>query len=117
MLFSKEMTTAIVLAFMLLGCSDSTFEPVWPDAGTIVARAVSPDEAAVAMLVSKQERGAYQFEICDSKSDDVLAQREISLTIGYHVHVVSIDWVDSRHVEATIDRDFGDNNIQFTLSY
>ena len=117
MRFFTAATTATVCAFMLLGCFDSTSEPVWPDAGTIVVRAVAPDEATVAMLISKKERGTYQFEIRDFKSGDALAQREISAPIGYHEHIASIDWVDSRHAEATIDRDFGDNNIQFTLSY
>ena len=117
MRFFTAVTSVTVLAYMLLGCFDSTFEPVWPDAGTIVASAVAPDEAAVAMLITKKNRGTYQFEIRDSESGDQLSQREISAPIGYHEHVVSIGWIDSRHVEATIDRDFGDNNIQFTLSY
>ena len=102
------MTAAIALAFTLLGCSDGTFEP---------ATAVSPDEAAVAMLITKKERGHYQFEIRDTGSGVTLARTAVSAPIGYHEHVVAILWVDSRHAEATIDRDFGDNNIQFNLSY
>ena len=117
MRFCKAVTAVIALAFTLLGCSDSTFEPAWPKPGTIAATAVSPDEAAVAMLITKKERGHYQFEICDTGSGVTLARTAISAPIGYHEHVVSIHWVNSRRAEATIDRDFGDNNIQFNLSY
>ena len=117
MRFSIAMTTATALAFMLLGCFDITFEPIWPHPGTIVAKSVAPDEAAVAMLIFKNKRGDYQFEIRDSGSGDTLARTTISAPIGYHEHVVSIHWVDTRRVEATIDRDFGDNNLKFTLSY
>jgi hypothetical protein len=108
---------ATILAFMLCACIDGTLEPVWPNPGTIVATAVAPDETAVAMLISKIERGHYQFEIRDSGSGDTLARKAIYAPIGYHEHVISIIWADSRHAEATIDRDFGDNNLQFTLSY
>ena len=117
MRFCIAVTTATVLAFTLPGCFDSSFEPSWPNPGTIVAEAVAPDEAVVAQLVSKKERGHYQFEIRDSRSGVTLARRAISSPIGYHEHVISIHWIDSRCAEAIIDRDFGDNNIQFTLSY
>lgn len=110
-------TRTIALAFMLLGCFDSTFEPVWPNPGTTVATAVAPDETSVAMLISKKERGHYQFEIRNTISEDTLARMAISAPIGYHEHVVSIYWIDNQRAEATIDHDFGDNNIQFTLSY
>ena len=117
MRFCKTVTAAIAFAFTLLGCSDSTFEPAWPSPGTLVATAVSPDEAAVAMLISRKERGHYQFEIRDTGAGVTLARKAISAPIGYHEHVVAILWVNSRHAEATIDRDFGDNNLQFNLSY
>ena len=117
MRFCIAMTTTTALAFMILGCFEGNFEPVWPKPGTIVATAVAPDETAVAMLISKNERGHYQFEIRDSASGNTLARTAISAPIGYHGHVVSIHWVNSRRAEATIDRDFGDNNIHFTLSY
>jgi hypothetical protein len=111
------MTTATALAFILLGCFDSSFEPVWPNSGTIVAKAVAPAEDVVAMLISKKERGHYWFEIRESGSGVSLARTAISAPIGYHQHVVSIQWVDSRRAEATIDRDFGDHNIKIALSY
>jgi len=111
------MTTATALAFILLGCFNSGFEPIWPNPGTIVAKAVGPDEAAVAILISKKEKWTYPFEIRDAESGDPLAQRDITAPIGHHELVVSIHWVDSRRAEATIDRDFGDNNIQIILSY
>ncbi len=117
MRFCKAVTAAIAFAFMLFGCSDSTFEPAWPDPGTIVATTVSPDGTAVALLISRKERGHYNFEIRDTGSGVTLARTAISAPIGYHEHVVGILWVDNRHAEATIDRDFGDNNIQSKLSY
>lgn len=117
MRFFTALITTTALAFMLLSCFDSTFEPVWPNPRTTMATAVAPDETAVAMLISKKARGHYQFEIRDIRSGDTLAITAISVPIGYHEHVVSIHWVDRRHAEATIDRDFGDNNIHFTLSY
>ncbi len=117
MRFCTAMSSVTILSLMLLGCFDSTIEPVWPDTGTIIAEVVSPDEEALAMVISNKERGTYQFEIREYKSGDSLAQREISSPIGYHEHVVSIVWLDSRQAEASIDRDFGDNDIKFTLSY
>ena len=96
MRFCKATTAAIAFAFTLLGCSDSTFEPAWPNPGTIVATAVSADEAAVAMVISKKERGHYQFEIRDTASGNTLARTAISAPIGYHGHVVSIHWVNRR---------------------
>jgi hypothetical protein len=115
--FRAAFMTTTAFAFMLLGCFDGTFEPEWPDPGTVMAKAVAPNETAVAMLISKNERGHYQFEIRDSRSGHTLARKAISAPIGYHEHVVSIQWVDNRRAEATIDRDFGDNNLQFILSY
>ena len=117
MRFNTAVKTATALALMLLGCFDSTFEPAWPNQETTMATAMAPDEATVAMLISMKERGHYQFEIRDSGTGDTLARTVISAPIGYHEHIVSIHWVNNRSAEATIDRDFGDNNIQFTLSY
>jgi len=82
-----------------------------------MAKTVAPDKDIVAMLISKKERGHYWFEIRESGSGVTLARTTISAPIGYHEHVVSINWVGSRRAEATIDRDFGDNNIKFILSY
>ena len=117
MRFDKAVIATITITFLLIGCFDDTFEPAWPNPGTIVASAVAPNEAAVAVMISEYERGHYRFEIQDSGSGDILAQTAISAPIGYHEHVVSVRWVDSRRAEATIDRDFGDNNIQTTLSF
>ncbi len=112
-----SLTVVIAIVFMLLGCFDFSFEPDWPEPGTIMATAASPDQAAVAKLITKKERGHYQFEIRDSGSGDMLAQSVISAPVGYHEHLVSIDWVERKRAEATIDRDFGDYNLKFTLSY
>ena len=78
---------------------------------------MAPDETVVAMLISRKEKGAYRFEIRDIDSGKTLAQTTISAPIGYHEHVVSISWVDQRRAQVTIDRDFGENNMQFSLSY
>jgi hypothetical protein len=88
MRFCKAVTAAIAFAFTLLGCLDNTFEPAWSKPGTIVATAVSPDETAVAMLITKKERGHYHFEIRDTGSGVTLARTAISAPIGYHEHVV-----------------------------
>ena len=105
------------LAFLLVGCLNGIFEPAWPDPGTIVTTAVAPDEAAEAVLISSKEPGHYHFEIRDPASGGTLARREISAPLGYHDHVVSIQWLDTRRAEAIIDHDFGDNDLKFTLSY
>jgi hypothetical protein len=105
------------LALTLLACFTVTSEPSWPDPGTIVAVALSPDEAAQAVLISSNERGLYDFEIRDSGSGGTLARTTISAPLGYHEHLVSIHWAGTRRAEAIIDYDFGDNNLQFTLSY
>lgn len=118
MRFHAGSATATALAFALLGCFDRTFEPAWPDEGTIVATALSPDHAAQAMLIAAVQRGHYRFEIQDAESGATLAHTAISAPLGYHEHIVSISWApDSRHSQATIDYDFGDNNLQFRLSY
>jgi hypothetical protein len=117
MRFLAAVLTAAALAFTLLACFNGTFEPAWPDPGTIVAMAASPDEAAEALLISRNERGHYHFEIRDSASGDALARTAIAAPLGHHEHVVSLRWADTRRVEVTIDYDFGDNNLQFRLSY
>ena len=82
-----------------------------------MAMAASPDEAAEAVLISANDRGHYHFEIRDSGSGDALARTAISAPLGYHEHVASIHWADTRRAEVTIDHDFGDNNLQSSLSY
>ena len=117
MRFYIAIATAITFACMLLGCLDNTFEPEWPKPGTIVAKSVAPDEAVVAVVISKRKKGAYWFKIRDVNSGKTLAQTTISGPIGYHEHIVSISWVNRRSAQVTIDRDFGDNNLEFSLSY
>ena len=117
MRFLASVVPATALAFTLLACFNGTWETAWPDSGTIVAAAVAPDEAAEAVLISGNERGHYQFEIRNPGSGDTIAQTAISAPLGYHEHVVSIHWADARRAEATIDHDFGDDLLQFSLSY
>jgi hypothetical protein len=117
MRFPTALVVPAAFAFALFGCFDVTSKPAWPDPGTIVTAAVAPDQAAEAMLISSEQRGRYQFEVRDSESGDTLARTEISAPLGYHEHVVSIHWLDTRRAEATIDHDFGDSNLKFTLSY
>jgi hypothetical protein len=92
-------------------------EPTWPNSGTIVAKALAPDQVAEAVLIASKERGRYLFEIRKSESGGTLAQIEIPAPLGYHEHVIYLDWPESRQVEVTIDHDFGDNNLKFTVSY
>ena len=105
------------LACVLLGCFDVMSEPTWPHSGAIVTKALAPDQAAEAVLTASKERGRYLFEIRESESGDTLAQIEISAPLGYHEHVISLHWPETRRAEATIDHDFGDSNLKFTLSY
>jgi hypothetical protein len=107
----------LLIAFLLLACFDGMLEPAWPDPGTVVATAVAPDGAAKAMLTSGKDRGHYQFEIRNPESGDTLARTTISAPLGYHEHVVSLHWAGNRRAVATIDRDFGEDNLRFSLSY
>lgn len=109
------MTT--VLACVLLGCFDDMSEPTWPHSGTIVTKALAPDQAAEAVLTAGKEPGRYLFEIRESESGESLARIEISAPLGYHEHVISLHWLETRQAEVTIDHDFGDTNLKFTLSY
>ena len=61
------------LACVLLGCFDVMSEPTWPHSGTIVTKALAPDQAAEAVLTASKERGRYLFEIRESESGDTLA--------------------------------------------
>jgi len=70
------------------------------------------------MLISALQRGHYRFQIQDAESGTTLAHTTVSAPLGHHEHIVSIRWApDSRHSQATIDYDFGDNSLQFGLSY
>ena len=111
------LSMATLLACVLPGCDDVMPEPAWPRSGHIVARTLAPDKVAEAVLVASPERGRYSFEIRESGSGDVLAQVEISAPTGYHEHVISLHWPEPRRAETTIDHDFGDNSLNFTLSY
>jgi hypothetical protein len=117
MRFFAGVLIGAVLVFTLPACFNDVFEPAWPEPGTVVAMASSPDRAAEAVLISNFERGHYHFEIRDSGSGDVLARTAISAPLGYHEHAVSIYWADTRRAEMIIDHDFGDNNLRFNLSY
>ena len=59
MRFIAAVLTTTSLAFTMVACFNGRFEPAWPDPGTIVAMAASPDEAAEAVLISSNERGHY----------------------------------------------------------
>ena len=113
----KASLMSTTLACLLLGCFDAMSRPTWPPSGTIVIKALAPDQASEAVLIASKERGRYLFEIRDSKAADILAQIEISAPLSYHEHIVYLHWPATRRAEATIDYDFGDNNLKFTLSY
>ena len=106
-----------MLACALFGCFDDIAEPTWPHSGTIVTKALAPDQVSEAVLIASNERGHYLFEIRESQSGNTLAQIEISAPLGYHEHVIYVHWPDSRRAEATIDHDFGNDKLSFTLSY
>ena len=105
------------LSCVLFGCADEMLKPAWPQWFPIVARSLSPDKAAEAVLTTGKERGQYLFEIREFESDNTLARRKISAPLSYHEHIISLQWTETHQAEVTIDYDFGDNNLEFVLSY
>lgn len=81
-----------------------------------MAERSSPDKSLLARVISVEAQGTHTLEVPDVRKGDVLAERAITVPVGYHAHIVSLTWSkDSRTVTATIDHDFGDGNRVFDL--
>jgi hypothetical protein len=85
-----------------------------PRQGTIVAERPSPDGVYTARVTAADSAGHYVFTL--RHDGDVVVSREISAPVGYHSQIVRVDWApDGSRAIATIDHDFGDNNIRVAL--
>lgn len=75
--------------------------------GTVVATSRSPDSTTLATVTAAPEPGHYVFAFM--RDSEVVAKRDVSAPIGYHTHLVRVDWVpDGSRAIMTIDYDFGD---------
>jgi hypothetical protein len=85
-----------------------------PAAGSVLAQRRSPDSTLVATVTATPQAGHYMFAL--TRDGQVVASREISAPVGYHEHIVRVEWVaDGSRAIATIDADFGDNNVRVAL--
>ncbi len=106
-----------VLAFMTAGCShsDEPWEPL--PAGTLVVESPSPERGLSAVVIAQQTPGGYTLEIRDARNQETLSGKDIAAPVGYHPHLITLKWSpDGAQVVATIDHDFGDNNLLFELA-
>ena len=104
------------LAFVWLDRSFSFFkwDPAAP--GTVVAESESPDRNVAATVRAATPGGHYVFELRTRQTDQVIATREIAAPVGYHPHIVTLQWDSGgKRAVAIIDHDFGDNNLRFAL--
>ena len=87
-----------------------------PPRGTVVAESVSPDRALVARVIAGAGKGQYVFELRRAQGGELMASEAIAAPVGYHQHIVKVRWVNgSARAVATVDHDFGENNLDFQL--
>jgi hypothetical protein len=86
-----------------------------PAPGTVMAQDSSPSKDLLAEVISAESAGVYRLQILSLPAHDVLASRRISAPVGYHPQIVSLKW-NQGQVIATIDHDFGDGNLEFSLA-
>jgi hypothetical protein len=112
---------ALATAVVLLGaaawdCSRTgPFEWSAPVAGTVVAESTAPGGALRARVKAGEKKGEYLFELVRRRGQ-VIATKKISAPIGYHEQRVSLRWSRNDEAIAVIDHDFGDGNVEFSLS-
>jgi hypothetical protein len=104
------------LAIVWLDRSFSFFKWDPPAPGTVVAESESPDRNVAATVRATTPGGHYVFELRTRQTGQVIATRDIAAPVGYHPHIVTLEW-DSKgkRAVAIIDHDFGDNNLRFTI--
>lgn len=117
----KKQLSHIVLfaaaAILTVACNDPSgwSEPLPP--GTLVVESPSPDLSASARVIAQEKPGSYALEIRDGRTQELLARRAMHAAVGYHAHLITLDWSpEGNQVTATIDRDFGDNMTVFELA-
>lgn len=87
-----------------------------PPAGTVLAERLSPDGAFLATVAAADSIGHYVFTMRVARTGEVAATRGISAIVGYHAHIVRVEWIsDGSRAIATIDHDFGENNVRVAL--
>jgi len=85
-----------------------------PQEGTVLAERPSPDGAYTARVTAADNAGHYVFTL--RHDGDVVMTREISAPVGYHPQIVRVEWArDGSRAIATIDHDFGENDIRVAL--
>ncbi len=111
---SRFLTLIFATAIALVSCSGPLWKPPIP--GSVMAERSSPDNSLLAHVIAAKAQGTYTLQVRDVRRGDILAKQTIETPVGYHAHIVSLTWSeDSRIVTATIDHDFGDDNIVFDL--
>jgi hypothetical protein len=104
------------LAFVWLDRSFSFFKWDPPRPGTVVAESESPNRNVAATVRAATPGGHYVFELRTRQTGQVIATRDIAAPVGYHPHIVTLEWdSEGKRAVAIIDHDFGDNNLRFAL--
>jgi len=88
-----------------------------PPPGTLVAEKVAPDSGLVARVRAGPTKGEYLFELRKTHGGELVASETMTAPVGYHQHLITLRWVTgSARAIATIDHDFGDGNLEFSLA-
>ena|SRR2546425_3691983 len=88
-----------------------------PPPGTLVAERLAPDSGLVATVRAGPTKGEYLFELRRTIGGELVARETISAPVGYHEHRISLRWLaGGARVIATIDHDFGEGNLEFSLA-
>ena len=113
--FSSRFSTFIFAAAIgLFGCSGPLWEPPVPE--SVIAESYSPDKSLLGRVIAAEDQGTYTLEVHNLRKGDVIDRRTIVAPVGYHKHIVSLAWSENgRIITATIDHDFGEDNIVFDL--
>ena len=88
-----------------------------PPPGTLVAETVAPDGELVARVRAGAMKGQYLFELRRTDGGELVASETITAPVGYHKHLITLRWVTgTARAIATIDHDFGEGNLEFSLA-
>ncbi len=104
------------LAFVWLERSFSFFKWDPPSLGTVVAESESQDHNLAASVRTATPIGHYVFELRTRQTGQVIATRDIAAPVGYHPHIITLQWDSGgKRAVAIIDHDFGNDNLRFVL--
>jgi len=82
-----------------------------------IAEKVAPDSELLARVRAGAMKGQYIFELRRTHGGDLVASESIAAPVGYHGHRITLRWVmGSARAIATIDHDFGEGNLEFSLT-